>query len=54
MGGDRHEVVSDYQPEAIRVLFAGLEDARAFVEGFEIPLVPIGDYPRRGGFGSAD
>jgi hypothetical protein len=53
MGGDRHEVVSDYQPEAIRVLFAGLEDARAF-EGFEIPLVPIGDYPRRGGSGSED
>lgn len=45
IGADRHEVLSDYQPgrpDAIRVLFASLDDARAFVERFEIPIVPEG------------
>ena len=49
-GGDRHAVLSDIapgRPDAMQVLFASLEDARAFVEYFEIPLAPIGRNPRR-------
>jgi hypothetical protein len=49
VGADRHEVLSDYEPgrpDALRVLFVSLDDARAFVERFEIPIAPIGQHPR--------
>jgi hypothetical protein len=48
IGGERHEVLSDYQPgrpDAIRVLFASFDGARAFIEHFEIPIAPIGEHP---------
>jgi hypothetical protein len=50
VGGGRHEVLSDYQPgrpDAIRVIFASSDDARAFIERFEIPITPIGVHPKR-------
>ena len=49
VGGDRHAVLSGTapgRPDAMQMLFASLEDARAFVEHFEIPLAPIGRNPR--------
>ncbi len=49
-GNGRHAVLSDHapgRPDAMRVLFASFDDARAFVEQFAVPIAPIGGHPRR-------
>ena len=49
-GNGRHEVLSATapgRPDAMRVLFASFDDARAFVERFAVPITPIGEHPKR-------
>src|SRR5258708_1795714 len=49
-GHGRHAVVPDTapgRPDAMRVLFASFDDARAFVERFAVPITPIGEHPKR-------
>jgi hypothetical protein len=49
-GHGRHVVLPQTapgQPDAMRVLFASFDDARAFVDRFEIPIAPIGEHPKR-------
>jgi hypothetical protein len=33
--------------DTMRVLFLNFDDARAFVERFEVPITPIGVHPKR-------
>jgi hypothetical protein len=49
-GHGRHAVLPQTAPglpDTMRVLFLNLDDARAFVERFEIPITPIGEHPKR-------
>lgn len=49
VGNSRYAVVSATspgKPDTMRVLFASFDDARAFVERFDLPIVPIGENPR--------
>jgi hypothetical protein len=49
-GYGRHAVLSDTapgRPDAMRVLFASFDDARAFVARFAIPIAPIGTNPKQ-------
>jgi hypothetical protein len=48
VGLDRHAVLGSNPPggpETISVLFASLDDARAFVERFQVPIAPMGAHP---------
>jgi hypothetical protein len=50
LGADRHAVLPSTapgRPDAMRVLLASFDDARAFIERFELPVTPIGEHPRR-------
>jgi hypothetical protein len=50
VGNNRHAVLSGTSPgipDTMRVLFADFDDARRFVERFEVPIAPIGAHPKR-------
>jgi hypothetical protein len=48
--GGGHAVLSSTAPglpDTMRVLFASFDDARAFVDRFEVPIAPLGENPKR-------
>ncbi len=50
VGNDRHAVRSVRSlggPDTLHIYFVSFDDARAFVDRFDFPIVPIGEDPKR-------
>jgi hypothetical protein len=50
IGNERYAVgaaTSPGMPDTMRVLFASFDDAHAFIEHFDLPIVTIGENPIR-------